>query len=113
MTSLDLFPKVERDAPFVVPEKKINSESDVTRFSASVAFDRIVGFILLLNDSIQGRSSLDKDIPSNATIAAVGEMLDVLNSYIDQIPPSTGPRRFGNVAFREWIRKIEEVDVLL
>jgi serine/threonine-protein phosphatase 2A activator len=111
MTSFDSFPRVSKDSPFQVPEKKINSDFDVTRFNVSTAFDRIVGFILLLNESIKGKSCLDEDIIVNDTIKAIGEVLDTLNGYIDEIPPSTGPRRFGNVAFRDWIRRMEEVCV--
>lgn len=114
MTSFDSFPRVERDAPFAIPEKKINSDTDVARFHASVGFDRIVGFIQLLNESIKGKTCLDEDIlqTNSRTIKAIGEILDVLNRYIDEIPPSTGPRRFGNVAFREWVKRMDEVALL-
>jgi len=111
MTSVDSFPRVSRDSPFQVPEKRINSDFDVTVFSASTAFDRIVGFILLLNESIKGKTCLDEDIILNATIKAIGEVVDTLNGYIDEIPPSTEPRRFGNIAFRDWIHRMEEVCV--
>jgi serine/threonine-protein phosphatase 2A activator len=109
MTSFDSFPRVAQDSPFEVPDKKINSDFDVTRFSSSTAFDRIVGFILLLNESIKGKTCLDKDITLNEPIKGIGKVLDILNVYIDEIPPSTGPRRFGNVAFRDWIHRMEEV----
>lgn len=111
MTSFESFPRVSKDSPFHVPEKKINSDFDVTRFNVSTAFDRIVVFILLLSESIKGKTCLDEDIILNDTIKAIGEVLDTLNGYIDEIPPSTGPRRFGNVAFRDWIRRMEEVCV--
>ena len=107
MTTFDSFPRVSKDSPFEIPEKKINSEFDVARFNVSIAFDRIVGFIVLLNESITGKTCLD-EITSNETIKAIGEVLDTLNGYIDEIPPSTGPRRFGNVAFRDWILRMEE-----
>ena len=110
MTSFDSFPRVQRDAPFTIPEKKIHSDADVALFNISIAFDRIIGFIELLNESVKGKSCTDEDIKtSNTTIKAIGEVLDVLNTYIDEIPPSTGPRRFGNVAFREWIKRLDEV----
>ena len=113
MTSFDSFPRVPRDAPFTTPEKKIHSDTDVARFNISIAFDRIIGFIELLNESVKGKSCHDEDInTSNTTIKAIGEVLNVLNTYIDEIPPSTGPRRFGNVAFREWIKRLDEVTSL-
>ena len=109
-SSFDSFPRVERDAPFTTPEKKIHSDADVARFNLSMAFDRIIGFIELLNESVKGKRCIDEDInTSNPTIKAIGAVLDVLNTYIDEIPPSTGPRRFGNVAFREWSKRMEDV----
>src|SRR5271154_4505581 len=89
MTSFDSFPRVTQDSPFEVPEKKINSDFDVARFNVSIAFDRIVGFILLLNESIKGKTCLDEDIVLNEPIKAIGEVLDTLNRYVDEIPPST------------------------
>ena len=35
-------------------------------------------------------------------------MLDQLSALVERAPPSTGPRRFGNVAFRDWYRLAEE-----
>ena len=103
------FPLVEIDAPFAPPEKKIHSDADVALFNKSVAFERIVWFIELLNKSVSGKTLLDNDIQGNPRIEAVVDLLDVLNTYIDEIPPAKGPRRFGNIAFRQWIRRLEEV----
>lgn len=113
MTSFDSFPRVQRNAPFTSPEKKIHCDADVARFNVSIAFDRIIGFIELLNESVKGKSCTDEDInTSNTAIKAIGEVLNILNTYIDEIPPSTGPRRFGNVAFRDWIKRLDEVTSL-
>ena len=109
MMDFDSFPLVERDAPFTTPEKKINFHADVARFNASAAFQRIVGFIELLNESVGGKSALDEGIHTNSIIKAITEVLEVLNTYIDEIPPSTGPRRYGNIAFRKWTERMEEV----
>lgn len=102
------FPRVDTDSSFSAPGKQINSDADVVKFQRSVAFNRIVGFILLLNESVTGRRC-DEDIPTSANVTAIGKVLDKLNEYIDEVPPSTEPRRFGNVAFRQWIQRLEEV----
>jgi serine/threonine-protein phosphatase 2A activator len=113
MTGFNSFPRVQKDATFTTPEKKIHSDADVARFNVSIAFDRIIGFIELLNESVKGKTCVEEDVnTSNTTIKAIAEVLDVLNTYIDEIPPSTGPRRFGNVAFREWIKRLDEVTSL-
>jgi serine/threonine-protein phosphatase 2A activator len=108
-TDYNSFPKVEKDAIFGVPNKQINSEADVARFMRSVARLRILGFVVLLNDAVKGKTCLDEDIHCRETILGLCRLLDELSTWIDEIPPSTGPRRFGNVAFREWMRRLEEV----
>jgi serine/threonine-protein phosphatase 2A activator len=102
------FPRVDKHSPFSTPGKQINSDTDVASFLRSVAFNRIVGFILLLNEAVKGRRC-DEDIQTGANITAIGHVLDKLNEYVDEVPPSTEPRRFGNVAFRQWTQRLEEV----
>jgi serine/threonine-protein phosphatase 2A activator len=102
------FPRVDKHSPFSTPGKQINSDADVAIFQRSVAFNRIVGFILLLNESVKGRRC-DEDIQTSANVTVIGNVLDKLDEYVDEVPPSTEPRRFGNVAFRLWIQRLEEV----
>jgi len=40
-------------------------------------------------------------------------LLEVLTGWIDEIPPLTTPQRFGNLAFRTWGRRLEEVGCLI
>lgn len=37
------------------------------------------------------------------------ELLDTLESWIQDIPPQNTPQRFGNIAFRTWGARLEEV----
>jgi hypothetical protein len=37
------------------------------------------------------------------------EMLDILDAWIDDIPPLPTPQRFGNLAFRTWGKRLEDV----
>jgi serine/threonine-protein phosphatase 2A activator len=107
-TDFASFPRVAKDSSFAAPGKQINSDADVVKFQRSVAFDRIVGFLLLLNESVKGKNR-DDNIQSSANITAIGKVLDTLDVFVDEVLPSTGPRRFGNVAFRQWMQKLEEV----
>lgn len=36
-------------------------------------------------------------------------VLDRLDRWIDDIPPLDSPQRFGNLAFRKWGKRLEEV----
>lgn len=37
------------------------------------------------------------------------DLLDKLDSWIDEIPPLPTPQRFGNLAFRTWGKRLEDV----
>lgn len=37
------------------------------------------------------------------------EMLDELERWIEEAPPRGEPQRFGNLAFRDWGKIVEEV----
>ena len=39
-------------------------------------------------------------------------MLDVLDGWIEEIPPLPTPQRFGNLAFRQWGKRLENVSTL-
>lgn len=36
-------------------------------------------------------------------------LLDTLDGWIDEIPPLRTPQRFGNLAFRTWGKRVEDV----
>jgi len=38
--------------------------------------------------------------------------LDTIESWIDEVPPQPTPQRFGNLAFREWGKLLEEVRIV-
>lgn len=46
-------------------------------------------------------------------VGAVHALLDKLDKWIEEIPPHPTPQRFGNLAFRTWGKKLEEVRQLL
>jgi serine/threonine-protein phosphatase 2A activator len=42
-------------------------------------------------------------------VSAVLAVLDELDTWIDEVPPLQTPQRFGNLAFREWGKRLEDV----
>jgi serine/threonine-protein phosphatase 2A activator len=102
---------------FDQPVKKINEGADVEFFLSSKAYKDIVTWVLMLNASMFPRISKEgqtqswltgmpaKDVSS--TISSLKAMLIEIDGMIDQCPPDTGPRRFGNVAFRSWCTLVE------
>lgn len=45
---------------------------------------------------------------SDPRVTGILQILSLLDGYIDDTPPREGPRRFGNMAFRDWHAKLEE-----
>lgn len=49
--------------------------------------------------------------PVNDRVGQVVELLNVLDKWIDEIPPTEQPQRFGNKSFRAWYNKLKEVSL--
>ena len=109
--------KIQDDHTFSQPAKKINEGSDVDFFLSSKAYKDIVTWILMLNASMFPRKSDDGSIKSwhigmpakdlSPMVASLKAMIGDIDAMIDQCPPDTGPRRFGNIAFRDWYAMLE------
>lgn len=109
---------------FTTPSKRINDGPDVSTFLTSLAYRDIGIFMLQLNHALCPRNQpgsplprlfpLTSTVPSTPSIVALQSLLSDVESFIDEAPPETGPRRFGNVSFRKWHALLEErVDGLL
>lgn len=115
--------------PFAKPTKRINEGVDVESFLASRAYHDIGVFIMQLNRAMCPRKvpgpgrreaartwTLDtiseRDLP--ASVKGVRGLLKRAGDMVEEAPPDTGPRRFGNVSFRRWWEILEErVDGLM
>ena len=106
---------------FTTPIKKINEGHDVSTFLMSRAYTEIMTFIMQLNRSMFPVSAEhdtprigtatqsmppDKSLFSD-TVRRLRALLDELEKLIESNPPDSGPRRFGNVAFRRWYADVE------
>lgn len=102
---------------FHEPLKKIHEGPDVAFFQTSRAYSDIVTFLLQLNASLFPRQPFNEDskpsriqswelgsadVPPHPTVSRIASLLEALTALLDDAPPTTGPRRFGNVAFRTW-----------
>ncbi len=101
---------------FCEPMKEIHAGEDVS-------------FLLQLNASMFPRRSNGKisnqglvqswELGSRAvvfsrTVKQLGILLTRLNDMIEEAPPNSGPRRFGNISFRKWYGLLEDrIDKLL
>lgn len=102
-----------------VPAKRINDGEDLSFFFASKAYAEIVTFLLQLNRSMipildssnpQNVHAWPIDspkIPLSPNVSRIKVMIESLQSLMETAPPETGPRRFGNAAFRTWFAAVQ------
>ena len=117
-----------RQHHFEKPVKKIYDGPDVLFFLTSLAYRDIMTFMLQLNRSVLPRKVNSEDSSSNVStwplcpnqtvyslaVSSLRALLNKLSKLVDDVPPDTGPRRFGNVSFRKWYHIVEaKIDELL
>lgn len=97
----------------VEPVKRINDGDDLNFFHSSIAYRDIKIWLLQLNRAVfptkspDGQLSLctlDSPPPYSPIILSLRSLIQDFADLLSKAPPDTGPRRFGNVAFREWYR---------
>ena len=127
ITSQEARPELERIQDlgaqrYQTPSKKINDGDDLTFFFASTAYRDLMIWLLQLTRSIFPEKTadskvlpctLDRPPPYSKQVLALRALLDELVDLIEQAPIDTGPRRFGNVAFRKWFQLAEDRSSLL
>ncbi|KAI9376201.1 Phosphotyrosyl phosphate activator protein-domain-containing protein [Aspergillus egyptiacus] len=114
-----ILPKLDTSAGhnFIRPSKRINEAQDVNEFLSSRAYVDIMTFLLQLNRSLFPTKYPDGRVQTwplnceaveySAPVRQVQLLLSKLEAILDEAPPDTGPRRFGNVSFRKWYEIVE------
>lgn len=102
---------------FVEPAKKIHDSQDASAFLTSKAYTDIMTFLLQLNRSMFPTKLPDgttqtwplnsEAVQFSAPVRQLQRLLSKLEDIIEEVPPDTGPRRFGNISFRRWYEVLE------
>ncbi|EMC99185.1 hypothetical protein BAUCODRAFT_394910 [Baudoinia panamericana UAMH 10762] len=95
---------------YKVPTRRILSERDHQLFAASSTHDLIVSFVFNLSDSVRDRTISDvKSSPeaSDPAIVALLAVLDEAEECLKQSPPVDTGSRFGNPAFRDFLKRLD------
>ena len=88
----------------------ILSPPDLASFKDSETRKLLLQFIKLACTHVRGKPiSMIKEVA--APLAAIVELLDELDKWIDELPPIEQPMRFGNKAFRTWHERLVEVSL--
>nr|CAH0101152.1 unnamed protein product [Daphnia galeata] len=88
------------------PRKEIFNPDDMSKWLKSEAYQEYLGFILAVNEAVQGKKA--SSIQLNDKIVKVIGLLECLDRWIDEIPPTEQPQRFGNKSFRVWFQRLKD-----
>ena len=75
-------------------------------------FQEYLGFIFAIGDSIKGKKIRDlnvEELDKQSVVVGIINVLGELDKWVSEIPPVEQQQRFGNKAFREWHKRLEEV----
>ncbi|PLN77253.1 phosphotyrosyl phosphatase activator [Aspergillus taichungensis] len=114
---LPLDPSDAEGHRFIKPTKRIHEHPDVSDFLCSRAYVDLMTFLLQLNRSMLPRKLPDGSVQAwplnsdavgfSAPVRQLQLLLSKLEGILSEVPPDTGPRRFGNVSFRKWYQIVE------
>jgi Phosphotyrosyl phosphate activator (PTPA) protein len=89
-------------------EKHIKDSDTLEFWLSSTAYSDIMTFLLQLNYAMFPKDTSSTPFDSKTVgdlskpILGLQDLLRILEGIIDEAPPDTGPRRFGNMSFRKW-----------
>jgi serine/threonine-protein phosphatase 2A activator len=95
----------------IIPVVRITTPVLIEKWIESEAYLRILDFIMSLNTSCMNIKSSDDTLLSD-NVKKVLSMLDIIDTFVDEIPPDQSSQRFGNTAFRTWITKLRQTPTL-
>jgi serine/threonine-protein phosphatase 2A activator len=89
------------------PTRAIFSREQLERWVDSTPYKLYMNFVLALNESVKGKKVSDVTAESSPMILKMVGLLNTLSNWIDEIPPTAQPTRFGNKAFRIWLERLD------
>lgn len=93
---------------FSTPVKRIFDARGTQDFHSSVAFSRLEVWLSHYIGLVEELSVPDASYRSYAkSVNLLVDILSNMDHLVDAVPPLPGPRRYGNLACREWHRRID------
>ena len=105
----------EKEEEEEVPQRRIFGTEDMAEFVASAAHAELLGFVVALSASVEGRANNTAAAAAagegteSQAVRAVVDVLAELDGWVDLHPAHAVKSRFGNHAFREWLTHVETV----
>ena len=103
MAVLDL-----KTTQFSLPAKRIFDSQTTQDFQSSIALNRLRFFLQKYISMVTNVQTPPEGTLSSVTLVnSIVQLLNHLSTLIDETPPLVGPRRYGNLACRDWHTKME------
>lgn len=98
---------LEHHAP---PKPMIQTDDDVHIWQRSESYSHLLLYIHRLGESVVNTElrSAPSDISNENPVRPLLSLLEELDTWVNDIPPQESPQRYGNLAFRDWGRRLEE-----
>ncbi|CAE7098774.1 unnamed protein product [Rhizoctonia solani] len=100
------------------PRPMIQTDQDVQTWQRSKSYLHLLLYIRRLGESVVGtdlrtatRDGNDEGIEKG--IGPILKLLEELESWLSEIPPQISPQRYGNLAFRDWGKRLQRCQVIL
>ncbi|CAE6376347.1 unnamed protein product [Rhizoctonia solani] len=101
---------IEALGDLVAPRPMIQTDQDVQTWQRSESYLHLLLYIRRLGESVVGTEL--RTAPENRNdegeIGSILRLLEELESWTNEIPPQVSPQRYGNLAFRDWGKRLEE-----
>ncbi|WVF65934.1 hypothetical protein IAT40_000672 [Kwoniella sp. CBS 6097] len=93
-----------------VPRQCLTTEEAVSKWQASTGFQRFWSWIKWRSERIKGKDILRGPYTGdNEGIKTLLDMLEKMSGWVEEVPPQPqSNQRFGNLAFRTYIKLVEE-----
>ena len=96
-------------AQYAPAQKRITTSEHLKAFLESPSARSYVSFVLALNDSATGKKlSVLAQAPCCPAVQRMGDLLQTLGAWVDEIPPVEQSLRYGNPSFRTWSTRLRE-----
>ncbi|KAK9478842.1 Phosphotyrosyl phosphatase activator [Lipomyces japonicus] len=89
-------------------DKKIHTHQDLVFFKRTITYNRIQFLVSFISSSVSGLQTPSPTTEVAEGIVPVLQILHRMKDLVDEIPAVTGPRRFGNPAYKVWFNAVQE-----
>ncbi|KAK9469395.1 Phosphotyrosyl phosphatase activator [Lipomyces arxii] len=88
-------------------EKRIHSANDLVYFVKTTGYARIQFLLAFISNVVAEVQTPRSEEGLSPGISGILKIIDKLDSLVTENPPVTGPRRFGNPAYKTWYTAVE------